>query len=166
MLSTKQKKKAANVVRVYLSDYDRISGTPQGNPQFAVNVEPFYDTFDNTKPVYCALESFVCSLAPTYAYGLVWVNMPVFGKQFAPTWSANRTPAFMNCLGIMSQYGTTSAPKLVSDTLGIALNMNQLMSSTTWEFNLFRNSGASVATDLGTYIFCLCFYQRPDDGEN
>lgn len=165
MLSTTQKKKCANVIRVFLADNDRTLTSTMSNPQFTVNLEPFYDAFDQTRPIYCSLENFVCSTSPaTYTYALCWNNMPVWGRQFSTVYSASKSPFFVNCLAVMSQYGTTACNKLTTDTLGIPININQLMSNNIWEFSILKNNGAQIGqSDLGTYMFVLAFWQRAED---
>lgn len=171
MLSSKQKKKAANALRVNLSAYDKSSGLyTDGNPTFNINLEGFLDTFDQTRPVYVALENFVAQTVPSYGvYYISWENMPVAGVQYATSYTTDRRPHMYNVLGIMQGNGTTHKIA-TSDTLGIQLNTNQLLANTQWTFRINQYNGGivnggSVSTpcDIGNYMFTLVFWQKEED---
>lgn len=171
MLSTKQKKRSANVVRVHLSAYDKVSELySDGNPTFNVNLEGFYDAFDQSRPIYVALENFVAQTTPSYGvYYLSWENMPVIGQQYATTWSPIRRAHMNNVLAILNGLGTTHKVAS-SDWLGIRLNPTQLLANTQWTFRVSQYNGvaisggsASVPVDIGNYMFTLVFWQKDED---
>lgn len=134
------------------------------NPQFNVDLERILDTFDEMKPTYIALENFVCQTNPTayIIYSLIWNNMP------ARQWASST--AFNNVIGTFAGGGNGNARmnNLTSDTMGIPVRLSSLTSMKTWEFSFRRVTAVEIDADidLGSYMFSMLVWQRPDDSDD
>lgn len=146
------------MVRLHFSSNDKVSGSTNSNPVFAVDIDRFTDLFDGTRPVYVLLENWICKASPSYVvYSLQWVNMPSVSKQLGTNQALN------NVVGLFSGGGAGSGRvtyALGQDTLGIPIRLNGLSGSKLWEFKLNQFDGTQCGdNDHAPYMFTLCLWQ-------
>lgn len=158
MWSTAQKSKAQNSFRVLLSSSDKTTDSTWQNPVFAVDISSQLSLFDSNRPLYCALESFVCRTAPTQSiYCVSWMNMPLLAQNFTTKSIPN------GCMLISTGTGTNRTIAIESTGLGFLLNQAGLQQEKLWEFKLTQLDGTLMGnTEMtsGSYLMSLIFWQN------
>jgi hypothetical protein len=130
MLSTKQKNKSSNVLRIYLSSSDIIVGSSINAPSFNIELLNQLNFWDRERPLYFMVENLLYPNNATYPIiGLCWTNMPMINRQIVTSNSSHNGLVFI-------RQNVNSTQVLHRDSIGYPLTIESLLGLSPLVFNL------------------------------